>query len=133
MKGEPEAAYARFLVYRSMGPSRSLERAYQLATNSKEPQQVSGQWTSDSTRWEWVRRANEWDIHNLLTQSERAATLYASAVERYAERVFDALASAEFKDGDSLTRAIDLLAKIFPGEALAALVASRADTGAERD
>lgn len=123
---ESEAAYARFLAYRNLGPARSLDAAYRV-TKGDESLQAPGSWAQESARFEWVRRASEWDIHNLLTQSERAATLYASAVERYAEKVLNSLGDVEFKDGDSLTRAIDLLAKLFPGDSLAALVASRAE------
>lgn len=65
-EGEPDAAYARFLVYRNLGPARSLDDAYRasrgIAPKRTKTPQVSGQWKDDSARWKWVERATAFDV-----------------------------------------------------------------------
>lgn len=122
---ESNAAYARFLAYRNLGPSRSLERAYQ-ATKGNAGQPAPGQWTRDSERFNWVERATAWDVALLLQQGEVAATAYVAAVKKHAFNVLDALESGikpeTFAD---VTKAIELLAKLFPGEAIGHIIAER--------
>jgi hypothetical protein len=85
-EGEPDEAYVRFLYYRNLGPTRSLNAAYQLYVESGEIEtkekavvvakkrvktcRASGQWTEDSTDYQWEFRANQWDIH-IMSQSSR--------------------------------------------------------------
>lgn len=68
--GEPNEAYARFLVYRNLGPSRSLDAAYLVhgggaAKRGKPQQRASGQWMHDSSKFNWVERATAWDVSQL--------------------------------------------------------------------
>lgn len=67
LEGEPDAAYARFLLYRGLGRGRSIDAAY-LAVASEAPKSAKkrrapGSWDADSRTWMWESRANAWDIH----------------------------------------------------------------------
>jgi hypothetical protein len=80
-EGEPDEAYVRFLYYRNMGPTRSLDAAYQQYVESGEIEtkekgiivapkrtktpRANGQWKEDSSSYQWEFRANKWDIHML--------------------------------------------------------------------
>jgi hypothetical protein len=80
-EGEPEDSYIRFLYYRNLGPTRSLDAAYLLYVQSGEietkekgvvlvtkrnkPSRASGQWREDASTYSWEFRANQWDINNL--------------------------------------------------------------------
>jgi hypothetical protein len=122
---ESNAAYARFLAYRNLGPTRSLDRAYQV-TKGKEALQAPGSWAKESERFSWVDRATAWDIDNLLGQGERAATLYMGIVERYVERLYTFLEQpgVQPNDFDSVTKSIELLHKLLPGETIGAIIAA---------
>ena len=62
LENEPDRAYARFLVYLHLGPSRSLQDAIK-ATKGNERQ--SGQWGRDSSTYNWLSRATAYDINVL--------------------------------------------------------------------
>ena len=134
---ESNAAYARFLAYRNLGPTRSIEKAYQETIRNGTKQTKSNhQWKADSTRHNWRDRATAWDVDRLLSQGERTATLYMAAVEKYVERLYTSLAEQEIApdDFDSLTKSIELLHKLLPGETIAAIIAAndeRRATGSE--
>jgi hypothetical protein len=81
-EGEPGKAYERFLFYRDLGPTRSLDAAYEAyinseafeAPNTKSLEKASrgikryrapGQWREDCVTYQWVFRANQWDIFML--------------------------------------------------------------------
>src|SRR5262249_5670477 len=66
---EPDPAFVRFLIYRDLGPGRSLIQAYLAflrlldgSTEGVERRSIPGQWYRDSRQWEWVRRARAWDV-----------------------------------------------------------------------
>lgn len=116
---ESNAAYARFLAYRNLGPGRTLERAAQQ--NPRNSNSIAT-YERDSSTHNWVERATAWDVANLLVQGKRAATLYVAAVERAAERLLEALESGVKPDDfNSITKALELLSKLFPGESIAYL------------
>jgi hypothetical protein len=76
LPNEPDAAYNRFLVYRNLGPGRSLQSAWaaQNGTKRKKSERMSGQWRDDSAAHRWVERANAWDGYQL--QQAGAATVH---------------------------------------------------------
>ena len=131
---EGNAAYSHFLAYRNLGPTRTLEKAYR-AIKRNDTLSVPGNWAKESERYQWVDRATAWDVDRLLSQGERTATLYMAAVEKYVERLYTSLAEQDIKpdDFDSLTKSIELLHKLLPGETIGAIVAAneqrRADGG----
>jgi hypothetical protein len=128
LDNESNAAYARFLAYRNLGPTRTIDKAYVSHTheNRRKSETPTGQWYDDSAKYEWRDRATAWDIDNLLGQGERAATLYMGVVEKYIERLYSFLdqTSVEPDDFDSVTKSIELLHKLLPGETIGAIIAA---------
>ena len=63
MAAEPGIWYARFEIYRLLGPARTLARAYRTAARleglyGKRP---SRGWTAPARDWKWAERAGAWD------------------------------------------------------------------------
>ncbi len=97
-EGESEPAYIAFLVYRNLGPSRSIDRAYRQFKQGKcertaVPRRTSapGNWGDYSVRFDWVQRARAWDIWRLQVYGQRVAVLLTHNLERSLERLADAL------------------------------------------
>src|SRR5262245_65289425 len=90
---EPAAAYRRFLVYRNLGPARSIDAACRLggAANRKKSQRATGTWFADSRTFDWPARALAWDIAQIATNGQRAAVGFITALEAYALAVVQAL------------------------------------------
>jgi len=78
---ESDESYARFLQYRNLGPCRSLDAAYQAATNSDKPLQATGTWGDDSRKYKWVTRSRAWDIYTLDRSGEKVVLGYVTLVE----------------------------------------------------
>lgn len=132
LENESNAAYARFLSYRNLGPMRTLQKAYeayqaaQPVRNRKKAQSPTGTWNEDSATYNWRERATAWDVDALLNQGERTATLYMAAVSAYVEMVYEALSERVIRpnDFDSLSKSIELLHKLLPGETIGAIIAA---------
>jgi hypothetical protein len=128
LDNESNAAYARFLAYRNLGPTRTIDKAYHAATrgNQRKSNTATSQWYNDSMSHQWSDRATAWDVDNLLGQGERAATLYMGVVEKYIERLYSFLdqTSVQPDDFDSVTKSIELLHKLLPGETIGAIIAA---------
>lgn len=62
LPNEPDRAYARFLVYLHLGPSRSILAAVKA---SKGDERRNGQWGRDSSNYDWQSRATLYDIQVL--------------------------------------------------------------------
>lgn len=93
LPGESDEAYARFLIYRNLGPKRSYRKAYHHYlrihdgfTGGKERLHLPGQWCSDSSEHFWANRAAAWDVRNLSVYGARMAALHVAAVTRIAEK-----------------------------------------------
>jgi hypothetical protein len=92
--GENEEAWAAFLAYRDMGPSRTLEGVGKLLDKSW---RLCGRWSS---RWKWIARCEAWDSH-LQRERDKVAAREAAKWERRRqaelERVWDVSDLAEAK------------------------------------
>lgn len=91
--GESDERYTRFLLYRNIGPSRSLRKAYyhylQEYDGFRGP--IKGvrpphQWAADSSQWGWVARSSAWDVHNLTGHGSRIVALHFQAMTKVAEK-----------------------------------------------
>jgi hypothetical protein len=93
-KGEPDSAYVRFLLYRNLGPARSLDAAYaaqsKAANGSK--RRAPGAWFAESVRWHWQERACAWDIAMLAQLGQQAIVAFAAFLEALSRRALTALA-----------------------------------------
>jgi hypothetical protein len=91
-EGEPAAAYAHFLLYRSLGLARSLNRAYRASLsdevegNRRQEKAAPGSWTRESRAWRWRERAEAWDVHVLTTVSTHAVAGAMALLDRTAVR-----------------------------------------------
>lgn len=135
--GEPNESFARFLLYRNIGPGRSQQAAYDtyLATfrnaapaaapaakGAKKPQ-VPGHWNDDSARWRWVDRATTYDLHVLHTHGERLAVLWVGILSAAAEKCAQKLADPRCKPRDFMqcVAVIDKLAAFLSPDAVKSL------------
>ncbi len=134
LEGEPSEAYARFLIYCTMGRTRSLEAAYlldsgQTAKKSKKKQSISGQWTNDSTKFNWIERAIAWDIEKLTIHGEEVVLDFIGAMRNYANKTLHASLGKRLtpRDWNQLTNALNTLGKFIPADT----VESISDTAQE--
>jgi hypothetical protein len=105
LPGESGDAYARFLIFRNLGPRRSLRRAYHHYltvhdgfTGGKERLHVPGQWCADSADHFWIDRAAAWDVRNLTAYGARLASLHVQSITSIAEK--NARYARKLKPGD---------------------------------
>lgn len=102
---EDADSYARFLVYRNCGPTRSLRKAYfrylqayDGYTGGTERLHVPGTWHKDCVEHQWVNRAAAWDVANLVSHGARLVALHAGTVLQIAKK--NARAARRLKPGD---------------------------------
>jgi hypothetical protein len=79
--GEPEKAWAAFLVYRELGTARTLADTQKIVNPTSTGN--SGNIGRTATRWQWRRRAAAWDAFLLSERAEakRAAGVAMAAAE----------------------------------------------------
>lgn len=105
LSGECDEAYSRFLIYRNLGPKRSLKRAYLhfLRTDDEytggiKRLHVPGQWHRDCVDQFWVDRAAAWDVRNLSAYGSRLAAFHVRTITQLAEK--NARYAAKLNPGD---------------------------------
>lgn len=102
---EDADSYARFLVYRNCGPTRSLRKAYHRYlqaydgyTGGTDRLHVPGTWHRDCVAHQWVNRAAAWDVANLVSHGARLVALHAGTVLQIAKK--NARAARRLAPGD---------------------------------
>ncbi len=83
---EPARWYSRFELYRLMGPNRSLDGAFRLATQiaGLKTARLSAHWRRKAEEWHWAERAAAWD----QAEANRLHGLSATAqLDRNAQRL----------------------------------------------
>jgi hypothetical protein len=115
LSAENSEAYARFLIYKDLGPCRGLKKAYleylrryDGFTGDAKRLHVPGQWYDDSRFHSWVDRAAAWDVYCLARYGAGIAALHVTALRRLAER--NARLAGKLKPGDD--GFADLLASV---------------------
>lgn len=93
---ETEEAYARFLIYRGLGPLRTLTNAESVACGRKK-KHASGNWTRDHSVHEWRSRAIAWDITQLQANGERLGYVFIGVLEKMTEQLAEALVAGKAK------------------------------------
>lgn len=119
MDDESSAAYARFLVYRNLGPSRSVDKAYKsIAPKRVKSRRASGQWDSDSAQYNWEERAHAWDIENLTEVGQRVVVKFVDVLELAAQQLLESILSGRIKPKTwaEVTQAINVLGNFVPAE-----------------
>ena len=92
--GESGPAFAAFVVYRDLGPYRSLDKAYK--TQKPDADKFSGQWSLWSAEHKWLERALAYDSY---CDAERRKVLEQKLRDLEARRV-----EFEFENQDALER-----------------------------
>lgn len=124
-RGESKDSYARFLMYRNLGPSRSVEAAYKAAAKSSKSQHVSGQWLADSSRWKWPDRAHDWDIDSLVQHGEETVLAFMEVMRVLARKVLARIEKLDPADWSESLEAIKILSSFIPHEAIKQVNRSR--------
>jgi hypothetical protein len=125
-EGEPRSAYVRFLLYRSLGPGRSIDEAYRLllqqrargAKSSKT--RAPGNWYQESSKWNWNDRASEWDIAALLAVGDDSIASLVTYVRDAVRRAHGSLSKLEPKTWSDVLESLDAFGHALPPEVVAA-------------
>lgn len=110
--GEPARWYARFLLYRGMGPDRTLlgciHREEVSKGKEKQSKNISGSWSMACERWQWKARAEQYDADQQAQAEERRRVLLEIEAEEE-RRILTTGYARIYKRIDKLTRWIDAL------------------------
>ena len=120
LPNEPLTSYRRFLVYRNLGPGRSLDRAYEAIKGSKK--QPSGYFAKISGKFDWERRATAWDIENMADQGARTAVNFVKTLEILAAKaILDAMKpEREIRNVDQLLDVLNVIGNFITPEVIEA-------------
>ena len=120
---EPITAYRRFLIYRDLGPGRSLEKAYRATKgNLAQGKKPTGAWTSDSTDFDWVNRATAWDIEMMSEHGTEAVINWVQSLVELSQQTLEELQGGRLKPRsfDQVLGALDVLGKFVTPETVEA-------------
>jgi hypothetical protein len=132
LPNESPAAYARYLLFRSLGPGRTVEAAYKLhwrRMSEREetcPRRAPPNWYTEATRHRWRDRADAWDMRVLIGVGEHAIAGHVALLDALARR---AVRWVEESAGPSdpawgrLLDTIDVFSRAVPPDMLAAIIA----------
>jgi len=106
MADESAAEYQRFLAYVSLGPSRSIDKAYRhyckrLAGADEvgvRAKTAPGNWQQNAVRYRWKDRAQAWDVAKIRAYGNRVVLLWVHGLEVLAEKGL--AAARRYKPGD---------------------------------
>jgi hypothetical protein len=131
LSDEPAASYARFLLYRNLGPARTLERAY--AAHAGVPEgtkrhRVPGSWRRASAARRWVERSAAWDVAMLSQAGREAVAAFVVAVRQISVRLLAAAADADVRLGSwsQVIQTINILGPHIPAELIRQAAAPKA-------
>jgi len=103
MEGEPDGLYANFLKYLNLGSSRTLEKAFdecvvikRRGNSRKKDSKTSGTFWLRAKTWNWIPRAQAWDLHwqkqefkRIETAREKSLQHLEEATEQIAKMIKD--------------------------------------------
>jgi len=120
---EPEAAFRRFLAYRNLGPSRTLDAAYRAFPGVKKGVKrcrAPGQWQRDSVAFHWPARALAWDVSVLAQKGQAIVVRFVDALEFATTKALTALALETTKPTDwaEALKALDIIGSFVPSAAV---------------
>jgi hypothetical protein len=125
MDGEPDAAFARFLVFLNLGPRRTVDAAYRaFVGNRRKASERSGQWGADASRFHWHERASKWDIAQLSLLVPEAAGNIFRAINEVARIALESLKEGKVrpKTWGQLMETVVILASFVSPETIKAVV-----------
>jgi hypothetical protein len=71
--GEKMMWYSRFIIYRELGPERSLLGTYNVWRNERQRKAATGcgiTWTRAAKTWHWRERAEKWDHYQQVRRMQ---------------------------------------------------------------
>ena len=108
LDNEPDRAYARFLVYLHLGPSRSIDRAFHVASK-RTTGRAGGAWSADSTMYNWPSRATAYDINVLAPKLGTEVVInWSIAAGELSKQLLD-----EIREGKLRPRNFDQVLELF--------------------
>lgn len=130
---EPSEAYARFLIYRNLGPGRTLDLAYKIANVGKrrKSSQRSGTWQDNSTAFAWRERAARWDVYTLNQVVPETAAYIFQSIKEFARLTLESLNSGKYspKNWVEVRDSLVVLASFVSPEVIAHAVDNASGTG----
>lgn len=114
--GEPMLWYSRFIIYRELGPERSLLGTYNAWRNERQRKAATGcgiTWTRASKTWQWRQRAEAWDHF----QQVRRMQAEQEEIDKMNKRHLQIAGGLQSVGSQSLQRLIDAF-KIDPDRTL---------------
>lgn len=121
-ESESNEAYTRFLVFRNLGPTRNVKKAYEVASGKENSKKSEAQhWYNDSSQFDWRERASQWDIAQLTSVVPETTGMIYQAVRQYALVVLEQLESGKFKpkSWSALQHALVTLTQLVSPEVIA--------------
>jgi hypothetical protein len=130
-RGESAAAYARFLLFRNLGPARSLDAAYQAYVATAETadsptdsevgkgdkkRRAPGSWQKEAVAQSWADRAAAWDVAMLSDLGRATVVSYCSVLERIGTRGLVAVVDNEIapKSWHEILEALQVIGTMLP-------------------
>ena len=132
---ESSEAYTRFLIFRNLGPTRNVKKAYEVASGKENSRKSeTQQWYNDSSQFDWRERAAQWDIAQLSSVVPETTGMIYQAVRQYALVVLEQLESGKFKpkSWSALQHALVTLTQLVSPEVIASVAYQSQITGDER-
>jgi hypothetical protein len=128
-ENEPKRSYVRFLLYRDLGPTRTVEAAYEKYFSEKKAGEggeklwVPGQWWRDSRAYGWSERAQAWDVFIFSKVGREAAVLLGHYVRELVTRGLKMLAhSSGPETWKEHLETINALCNVISPEVMSAIV-----------
>jgi len=134
---EPITAYRRFMIYRDLGPLRTIEKAYKaFKGNAKHSNSVPGMWGKDSVDYNWLNRATFWDIEMMSEHGTQAVINWVLSLVELSEQTLEEMQSGRLKPRsfEQVLGALDVLGKFVTPETVeAAREFARGNFGRDND
>jgi hypothetical protein len=132
-KGEPDSAYTHFLLYRNLGPARSIDRAYAAyqatsqtdeaaaddeAAKRGKTRRAPGNWWEEAATYDWGRRAAAWDLAVLADTGRSAIVTFTTVLEKVSVRCLAAVVDGEIAPDSwgKLIETINTLGLLIPSD-----------------
>jgi hypothetical protein len=102
-EGEPDDAFARFLVYLNIGPGRRLEDAFEQSRTGRPGrgrrtghgrQKAYMAWVLEAERRHWRERAHAWDMHRLPAMIQESQKMYEALRHAALQKTLESCAPA---------------------------------------
>jgi hypothetical protein len=134
---EPAGAYKRFVVFRELGPGRSLNRAYQEflrlsgVTKGVEGRRAPGCWQRYAEEWSWAERCHGFDIASFAARGQKVVVLYLECILEATRKLLRGIQNGRGPVTEAeINDALETLARLIPPEAVYGTLLNASGRGA---